>query len=770
MMTYILSNPRRLVGSIAFTCCYLSLVAWFSWFDPYRRLFWESGAVITAYNVFRLCYVVFLGWIVSCLGFAAMIAMKGRGAVVPTRGLDTIILSFYLGAAIAAIILFVMGYLNLYYAPVFVVLTSCVVFFSYPLLQRAIVAIYDRARSIRGKGVSGVYACAMTFLVLVALYLLFLVTAGKGLLPGGGHDYYTHYFPYYIDVVKNHGIWPNDAWYHYYYSKGAGLVFLSMLLTDPLAPQLITLLFFVLSSLVLFSLIRKISDDYHWPMVAVVLYLAAFVWTPGCGEFEKQHVLMGSLIVSIVWMGCLTCEHRDAGLSRAWLFIWFLLLSHLLLFSPTVFSIMLPFMVISLLPSFLARGPFSTKALAALILGSVALFLVILAINYLTTGMAEITPFRTFWRFADQSRLSRWVSPYLMLVLSEGSSPSMGQLNAPELLFVSTIDQFTHYFRLWSIKFLFLNRYVVAFLVATSCIALALRRSNYNRTKVVITVPVIIFSAVALLNAVLLNVNQTTSLWRYYIFSVFFTVAIGVIIWRAWFSLVTPVSWRKFSLVVSLCLTVVVSGWSCMDAMKRYPRSKAKLASSFASGRISIGEAYRANGGISPNAQDVCKAVGPDRRVWSFTIINYSMLPECVFETAISFALRDSWHQIMFESAETSRKLLQRQGLNYFLVDLKTEIFDFFPFTSLFSPEGIEKHLGVVWNKDSTYLLSWLGPETTPLPADFTDTYRTKITTEKSSISIKEIYDRVRLIYESNRGRPYPIYRDPKLPPIKGWQ
>lgn len=769
-MAFVLSNPRRLLGPIIFTGCYVSLIAWFSWFDPYQKHFWESGAVITAYNILRLCYVVFLGWILSSSGYIIIGAMKGRGVVLPTGGLDTVILSFYLGAAIAAIILFVMGYLNLYYAPVFMVLTSCVVFLSYPLVERAVVAVHGKVQSIRGRGVSKIYACAMTFLVLIALYLLFLVTTGKGLLPGGGHDYYTHYFPYYLDVVKSHGIWPNDAWYHYYYSKGAGLIFLSMLLTDPLAPQLVTLLFFVFSCLLLFSLIRKISDDYHWPMVAIVLYLAAFVWTPGCGEFEKQHVLMGSLIVSIVWMGCLTYEHRDVGLPKTWLFIWFLLLSHLLLFSPTAFSIMLPFMVISLLPSCLTKRPFSMKPLAALILGCVALFLMILGINYVTTGMAEITPFRTFWRFADQNRLSRWVSPYLMLVLSEGSSPSMGQFNAPELLFVSTIDQFTHYFRLWSVKYLFPNRYILIFLVATSCIALVIRRFSYSRTKVMITVPVIVFSAVALLNAILLNVNQATSLWRYYIFSVFFTVSISVIVWKAWFSLVMPVAWRRLSLTLSLCLVLVVSGWSCVDAAKRYPRSKAKLASNFAAGRIGIGEAYRANGGISPSAPDVCRVVGPDRRVWSFTIINYSMLPDCLFETAISFALRDNWHQIMFESAETSRKLLQRQGLNYFLVDLKTELFDFFPFTSLFSPENIGKYLGVVWKKDSTYLLSWLGPDTAPLPPDFTNTYRTKITTEKSSISVKEIYDRVRLIYESNRGRPYPIYRDPKLPPIKGWQ
>jgi hypothetical protein len=117
-----------------------------------------------------------------------------------------------------------MGYLNLYYTPVFVVLTAGVVFLSYPLLQRAIVAIYDRARSIRQGGVSGVYAGAMTFLALLALYLLFLVTTGKGLLPGGGHDYYTHYFPYYLGRGEEPRHLAQRCMVSLLLLKGAGLI------------------------------------------------------------------------------------------------------------------------------------------------------------------------------------------------------------------------------------------------------------------------------------------------------------------------------------------------------------------------------------------------------------------------------------------------------------------------------------------------------------------------------------------------------------------
>ena len=67
-----------------------------------------------------------------------------------------------------------------------------------------------------------------------------MAAALRGFYPGGGGDYYTHYFYYYLAVIQNHGLAPNDVWYHYYYSKGSGLAFLGMLLSDPEAPALTT--------------------------------------------------------------------------------------------------------------------------------------------------------------------------------------------------------------------------------------------------------------------------------------------------------------------------------------------------------------------------------------------------------------------------------------------------------------------------------------------------------------------------------------------------
>ena len=44
-----------------------------------------------------------------------------------------------------------------------------------------------------------------------AVWLLLL----RGLFLGGGGVYYNHYFYYYLEVLKNHGLAPQDVWYHY---------------------------------------------------------------------------------------------------------------------------------------------------------------------------------------------------------------------------------------------------------------------------------------------------------------------------------------------------------------------------------------------------------------------------------------------------------------------------------------------------------------------------------------------------------------------------
>ena len=133
----------------------------------------------------------------------------------------------------------------------------------------------------------------------------------KGLYPQGGHDYYQHYSQFYAAVIDSHSIWPNLFWYEYYYSKGMGVTFLGMLLTDALAPSLVAYCFVVATALALYALVRDFCSHTLWPWLAVVLYLALNVHTLGTGvyaanggwgHFQKPHELNSPLMFAVLWM------------------------------------------------------------------------------------------------------------------------------------------------------------------------------------------------------------------------------------------------------------------------------------------------------------------------------------------------------------------------------------------------------------------------------------------------------------------------------------
>lgn len=77
------------------------------------------------------------------------------------------------------------------------------------------------------------------------------------------------------------------------------------------------------------------------------------------------------------------------------------------------------------------RPAWSTTVPAAVIFAAV---IGVLLVNYAMTGLMEATPFRLFWNMANQSVFSALVSPYLVLFLEEGTTPSTGKVGLIDAL------------------------------------------------------------------------------------------------------------------------------------------------------------------------------------------------------------------------------------------------------------------------------------------------------------------------------------------------
>ena len=238
----------------------------------------------------------------------------------------------------------------------------------------------------------------------------------RGLYPGGGGDYYTHYFPYYLEVVQSHTLAPNEVWYDYFYSKGDGLFFLGMLLTDPEAPALATFCVVLCASLAMAALVARMFPKSLWIVGGSVLYLIFYIvsvsWGLG-GEFQKEHEFVSALVVLTAWSICMArIERQRAFLIAA-------------VSSAVAAAIMTQAMGILLALFFavlagwaLLRAKWTDMwayGIGGAVVGSTVAAIFVL--NYIQTGLAGDQPLDLMLRFADFSRLDKWgVIPEIVLI------------------------------------------------------------------------------------------------------------------------------------------------------------------------------------------------------------------------------------------------------------------------------------------------------------------------------------------------------------------
>jgi hypothetical protein len=251
--------------------------------------------------------------------------------------------------------------------------------------------------------------------LFVALLWLLLV---RGLYPGGGTDYYTHYFYYYTNVIKNHGLVPNDVWYHYYYSKGAGIHFLGILLMDAEAPSLMTFVCVAIGALALFNLISKVSTRSFWPGFCAILYvLYNLISLSGIGgEFQKTHEETTAMAILVIW----AISMYDFW-PKEWEKSAFIILSFLAIGAALVTQAMaVYFALIFVMQICLAYSKRNWRvAWFYFYLSAITSLAVIsmLVMNYLVTGLATDQALNTAWQFANVERLDQWgILPNIIMI------------------------------------------------------------------------------------------------------------------------------------------------------------------------------------------------------------------------------------------------------------------------------------------------------------------------------------------------------------------
>ena len=206
----------------------MALLIWFHEVDVYHHHFSEPGIIVVAYNCFRVLFIFYLFWIVATAGLL-LLRTVARQELAELGVLERLALGFFTGSGVWHVAMLVLGYLDLYTVPVAIAVTLPLVILSYVPARAAACDIYHAVITLRGLDRLDWLLLALAAIAIIMLLLV------KGLYPGGGHDYFTHYFYYLQAVIERGGLWPNDVWYHYYYDKGAGLFFLGV--SDDRSPR-----------------------------------------------------------------------------------------------------------------------------------------------------------------------------------------------------------------------------------------------------------------------------------------------------------------------------------------------------------------------------------------------------------------------------------------------------------------------------------------------------------------------------------------------------
>ena len=710
---------------------FIGVVLWFDRVDFYHRHFFDTGAIVFADNMVRIVFVGIFSWLIYAPGaaIAALITTPGeRAALSPA---ERAVLGFGIGVGIWHVAMLILGVLGLYYQAVMVALCLVVLVASARHFGRVAVAgcraLDDRLVELRKRRASPQEVGVILIAVVAAWVLL-----RRGIYPGGGSDYFSHYFYYYLAVLKNHSLAPNDVWYHYYYSKGSGLVFLGMLLTDPEAPALTTFPCVIFAAVAIATLAARMAPGSLWPAAGALIYLLYYLLSfndIGGNEFQKDHEEIAALVVFTAWALCMErcAPPRPFRVMAAASAIAAAIVTQ------AVGVLLSVFVGLLCAWSILHRRWREMWAYGVVAAAIAAVVLAVLVLSYVQTGLANDQPLDLMLRFADVGRLDRWgVIPQVIAVAwirdnYLALAPPFGWGVFKQLF------QFMRLRGLWP--------FLIGPIIAAIIIYVMDRFAHWKRprlsdpseasfagaTAARLAALLLFFIVVALLA----GRAQSISFERLSSFFVPLLVlfAIACSAWLLNGKLQSRGDLWTWTVLPAVLLIAVLGAWQGKDHWSRRVPGETADALRFLSGRISLADAYaHLNSGylvsaINPSALAAARQLPPGTPIWSTNVEAFCMVPGCQIEDVISFKMSGQLDEILGGDPELAKQRLQEAGLNYFLFMKDYRLIDLLPFSRLFAPDTIGRYLGVKWSDGSTFLLTWIGPDTTPIGPDFLEAY-----------------------------------------------
>jgi hypothetical protein len=756
-------------------CGFILLTVGFKIYDPYNTLFFDKAWLPhIVHLVARVLFSIYFFLILFCVGRLGLIIIQQSSLLFDLAPSEEIAISVLLGSSILRAAMLIIGFLSAYFWPVLLALSVAALAVGMPrfaFLMRNSAMNFMR----NWNGATATKKIIVASIVGALISAVAAVSMGKFLYPNGTGDYFTSYFPFYKEVVRVGNIWPNDVWYHFYISKGFGEIFFAIILSDFLGPQAASQAMFILGLVIAYAMMKRMSSDRISGLAAAAIVAAEFIWTfenkIGFGwwaEFPKEHVITAVLFMGCVWISWLQLHMKELQM-KGWGIVCASIYCGLVLARPQFFVLIAVFLSLMSTYAWASNRRRSAVIYLAGLLVSAGVVGAMLTLNYSITGLAEVTPSRTFWRFADQPHFATRVSPFLMLLLDLGSSPDWGAIAMPYLTQFKPLNLLAAVFRIDRANPIF-GLWGIPFLIVVGC-GLFLLRSGTKRLPLSEGFKSGVATLLYMLGAatiVFFTVNQIGSIFRLYAFCMFPVVMIALLP----FVVVRSAFWdtRWVGPVTGLALGAVCMA-AVPSAVKQIPPQQRVAFSSFAAGVSSIKDAYGTQNAAWEEGSAIVKVVGPDVPVWSSQEAQFCMAPGCNLQTFFSYSMGPDWHVIMFDDPTHARAALEKAGLNHFAIDTKEPFVDLLPYSPLFAPDHIQDNLALEWTDGRVYLLTWPSANTRPLPPEFIAAYVDVIQSALRQADFGGLYDSLRDVYVKWKANPkWPIALEIGKPRPRGWQ
>jgi hypothetical protein len=571
-------------------------------------------------------------------------------------------------------------------------------------------------------------------------------------------DALTHYAQYYNEVISSGSLRPNDIWYHFFYTKGDGNSFLTILLSDISSKLLLSYSYLIFICLIIFDAIYKNTKTIFWSLFGVYLYLILMTIDSG-GAFFKQHLFIAFNLSAIYHLMLYGLENK---LSSKFLILF--PISSICLISPPASIYILGLLVGFILWCFANKTRGYLYSYIKIGLFTLLLVATVLFYNYLLTGLYEITPYRIFTEVGNYLSISQWISPYLITYLDQGSNPNLGKI-----LFESNnvLDKISKELRWDILNFVFPRPLLLLSGVSAICYIFLKKFRTEDTLPVYLAIVLCSLACIAFL-----TVSQSTSIYRSTSFITIFLAIIFAIGFFLLESILGASSRFTNKIFIRQSTTLIVFLYFSISIIKSPSLLDSyKLSLSL----VSVDTFYKKYASNYDSiVLDLRSRLGKDVKILNLAMpsnqLGRGLLVGAGIQTEVSYSIGPMWHQSVFESPKISSDLLKDLDINYFLLNRKNIGIGGIPHSSLFSDKNMNFYFKVIYENESWVALTWIDnnlPGRELNQKELRDWGRLR----SEPASFIDLFNQVQGIYNYNNGN---INMKPAVPPnlapAKGWQ